>query len=520
MMPVSAPTAAKPEARQRTSPAKWWLPSMAEIVFASVLLWLLLGGQASALLADGDTGWHIRTGDYILSRRTVPRTDLFSFSRPGAPWFAWEWGSDVLFSLAHKAAGLKGVVLLAGILIAATSALLVQYMLWLRVNIIVAVLAALIAASASTMHWLARPHLFTGLLFVIIVWLLEADRSRNTAWVWTLVPMAALWANLHGGFLIMIAVLGLYATASALEKTISPGKNWKAAGRYAGLAGLCVLATLINPYGFRLHEHIWQYVRSDFIRDHVQEFQGPSFRGESMFAFELLLVAGLLSAPSLWRRGERAPALVLLALAHAALGSVRHVLLYVAAAAPLAAREATRMLESARGVWPGTLARLAADYAPQTDGASKFHLPWRACAPVALAWALLNSGPALWQADFPATKFPLAAINRAEKILVGRKVFTSDQWADYLIYRFYPRERVFVDGRSDFYGAAIGQDYLDAQQARYRWNEVFQRFGLEMALVSPEEPIATVLKIDPGWRVVCDDGQAVVLEKVQQPSPR
>ncbi len=493
---------------------------MAEIVFASVLLWLLLGGQVSALLADGDTGWHIRTGDYILSQRRFPKTDLFSFSLPGASWFAWEWGSDVLFSLVHKAAGLKGVVLLAGVLIAATSALLVQYMLWLRVNIIVAVLATLIAASASTVHWLARPHLFTCLLFVIIVWLLEADRRRNTAWIFTLIPISALWANLHGGFLIVIPVLGLYSLASALEKTVSARGNWKAAGRYAGLAGLCALATLINPYGFRLHEHIWQYVRSDFIRDHVQEFQGPSFRGESMFAFELLLAAGLLSAPSLWRRGERGPALVLLALAHAALGSVRHVLLYVAAAAPLAAREATGMLDRACGVWSEALAGLAADYTPQTGGTSKFHLPWRVCVPIVLAGALLNSGPALWRVDFPAAKFPQAAINRTEKMLVGRKVFTSDQWADYLIYRFYPQERVFVDGRSDFYGSAIGQDYLDAEQARYRWKEVFQRFGFEVALVSPEEPIATVLKTDPGWRVVCDDGQAVVLEKISRPSAR
>jgi hypothetical protein len=97
---------------------------MAEVVFASVLLWVLLGGQAAALLADGDTGWHIRTGDYILAEHRFPVADLYSFSRPGAPWFAWEWGSDVLFSLAHRAAGLKGVVVLAGVLIALTSALL------------------------------------------------------------------------------------------------------------------------------------------------------------------------------------------------------------------------------------------------------------------------------------------------------------------------------------------------------------------------------------------------------------
>src|ERR1051325_8706876 len=102
----------------RAASARCWLPSLAEVVFASVFLWVLLGGQGPALLADGDTGWHIRTGDYILSQHRFPATDLYSFSKPGEPWFAWEWGSDVVFSLAHQVAGLKGIVLLAGALIA------------------------------------------------------------------------------------------------------------------------------------------------------------------------------------------------------------------------------------------------------------------------------------------------------------------------------------------------------------------------------------------------------------------
>ena len=49
-----------------------------------------------SLLLDGDTGWHIRTGESILSTRVLPHTDLYSFTRSGHPWFAWEWGSDAL----------------------------------------------------------------------------------------------------------------------------------------------------------------------------------------------------------------------------------------------------------------------------------------------------------------------------------------------------------------------------------------------------------------------------------------
>src|SRR5690242_11226257 len=97
------------------------LPSLEEIIFAVTLLFLFLFGQGgSVLLGDSDTGWHIRTGQWILQHLAVPRQDLFSFSKPGGEWFAWEWLSDVLFALAHRYAGLAGVVLLAGLLIALT----------------------------------------------------------------------------------------------------------------------------------------------------------------------------------------------------------------------------------------------------------------------------------------------------------------------------------------------------------------------------------------------------------------
>lgn len=516
-MPAQTLSAAWPA----TVRARWWLPSMAEIVFVSVFLWVLLGGQARALLADGDTGWHIRTGDYILSERRFPTTDLYSFSLPGAPWFAWEWGSDVLFSLAHRAAGLKGVAVFSGGLIALTSALLFQYMLWRQANVILAVVVMLAAASASSVHWLARPHLFTCLLVLVCLWLLEADRQRPGQRVWMLVPLAALWANLHGGFVVLIGMLAIYALAALIETVMAGGaKNWWAPLRYLSLALAAAAATLLNPYGHRLHLHILRYLNSDFIRDHVQEFQSPLFRSESMQVFELLLAAGLVAVPALWRRREYAQAMLVLALAHAALASVRHVLLYVTVAAPVAAGELSRLLESRipgsrKSGWAGILAEMAADYASGPGAAQRpGWLPLWGCASIVVAALLLNSGPARWQVEFPREKFPLAAVVRTEKMIVGHRVFTSDQWGDYLIYRFYPNVRVFVDGRSDFYGSSVGQQYLEAQQAHYRWPELWKRYGFEVALVAPEWPLATLLKADPGWRLEYDDGQAVVLSRI------
>src|SRR5580700_9197132 len=98
-MPISSSCAnsepaatAPPLGVEREAPAiARFLPSLTDVAFLMPIsfIFLKLAG-ARSLLADGDTGWHLRTGEWILSHRQVPWSDIFSFSRPGAPWFAWE----------------------------------------------------------------------------------------------------------------------------------------------------------------------------------------------------------------------------------------------------------------------------------------------------------------------------------------------------------------------------------------------------------------------------------------------
>ncbi len=508
----------------RTEQNSRWVPSLSEIVFVSVLAWLFLSGPgAMALLGDGDTGWHIRTGEYILANHSLPRQDLFSFSRAGQPWFAWEWLSDVIFAGLHKAGGLAGVVLLAGILIAATSAVMFRYMIWQGSDLLVAVLVMIVASSASTVHWLARPHLFSYLFLAVAIWVLEADRRRPTRWVFALAPLSMLWANLHGGFGALLATLGLYLAGNVAETLWAPGeRNWERAKRYGILFGLALAATLINPYTWRLHQHIFQYLRSDFVLDHVQEFHSPNFRMEGIRYFEVLLFAGLAAVPALVRRRDVTSALLLLFWAHCALLSARHVLLYAVVAAPLIAGEASALWARAGQIGVSfirILQEVARDY-----GAGGFGSPAqarRAVGWLAPAFVVFTAGTLFvgrhsdrLRSEFPKEQFPVAACRAAEDQLAGRKIFTSDQWGDYLIYRYYPKLKVFIDGRSDFYGAELGQEYLRVMNSHHQWSEIFDRYGFDLALLPVEWPLATTIKTHPNWKVKYDDGKALLLERV------
>ncbi|MBV9406211.1 MAG: hypothetical protein JO211_12775, partial [Acidobacteriaceae bacterium] len=190
---------------------RWYvhlLPSLTDFAFLLplfLLFALLPGGQL--LLSDGDTGWHIRTGDWILQHAAVPRVDLFSFSKPHQAWFAWEWGWDVIFSAIHRVAGLEGVVVVNAVLLGLMSALLFRLIRRRSNNDAIAVLFTLLAVCATMMHWLARPHLVSWicvLLFLHVIASAETGRYRGLYW---LPLITLLWTNLHAGFPVGILLL-------------------------------------------------------------------------------------------------------------------------------------------------------------------------------------------------------------------------------------------------------------------------------------------------------------------------
>jgi hypothetical protein len=493
--------------------ARLLIPSLSDLYFVAILAWVFMGSNGagwSGLLADADAGWHIRTGEYILDHQTVPYQDLYSFSKPGAPWYAWEWLADVVYGGLFRWAGLKGVVLAAGVLIAVFATTLVRRMIWGGVHLLMAMLVSLLGIGASSIHFLARPHVFTLLLTSVTVWMIEADRKRPTRWIWLLVPLTVVWTNLHGGFLALIAVLGLTAIGTGVEAWLGIGRTLRDAVRYTKLTAACAAASLINPYGWNLHLHVQKYLRSDWIRNLVQEFQSPSFRQESMLQFEVLLVAGLLATAALLRRRRIVESLWIVFWAHMALGSVRHVPVFVAVASPAIAWEmgswwSAWTARSRKSSVPGILNQMAADAGAGFRRTSL--LPWLVVA------ALMALGqPIRWPKDFPPELFPTRMVHEHLDLIAGARVLTTDQWGDYLIFT-NPGQKVFIDGRSDFYGAEVGRDFLRLTNGHWQWRELMAKYDFDVVLMETSSAIVQLLKQEPDWHVIADDGKHILLAR-------
>lgn len=492
------------------------VPSLSDLLFIALIAWLFMSTGAhgwQSLLVDADVGWHIRTGEYILDHHSVPKTDLYSFSKPGAPWYAWEWLADVVDAVLFRAAGLKGVVLAAGILIALFATILMRRIVDAGAHLFAALLVALLSVGSASMHFLARPHVFTLVLLSVSMALIEADRrGANPAWIWWLVPITLLWTNLHGGFLILVALLGLATLGAAIEawvgKSAQTPVQWNPALRWAKLTAACAVVSLANPYGWGLHLHVVEYLRSDWIRKVVQEFQSPTFRDENMLQFEALLFIGLIAAGARFRQARVIEGLWILFLAYLSLSSVRHVPIFVTVVGPLIAMELTHWWRAcADGAGKnsvlGILNQMGLDVVPNFQRTSLV------CVFAVAALAAIGK-PIPWPTDFPEEIFPAKLIHAHEQQILHSRVLTTDQWADYLIF-LHPEQKVFVDGRSDFYGPKIGDQFLHVMAGAPDWREVMRQYQFNLVLIPADIALAQLLKSRPEWHEIASDGKRILL---------
>jgi hypothetical protein len=474
------------------------LPSPIDVFFGVLLLAAFVHPHGLwSLLSDGDTGWHIRAGELVLATGHAPTADPFSFSRAQQPWFAWEWLADVVFAAVCRWRGVAAVAALAGITISLSASALLAFILRRGCGLWIGLAATMAAVSASSIHYLARPHIFSILFYTLALWVLAEDRQRRRPLVWLLVPLTALWTNLHAGFAAWLATLGLLLVLCAVDR------DWCGLRRYALLLFLCSLASLLNPYGCQLHLHIVRYLNSPWILEHVQEFQSPQIRSEGMIVFALLLLGAAAVAP----RSDRFEAVLVMVWGFLALRSARHV--------PFFAIAATPVLASGAAAYWGGLASRAGRRNPiaifwqlaQEFGRRPRVSIWL---PVAASLGMMH----VPTASFPDTMFPVLAVERNLQVLAppaaAPHILTSDQWADYLIFRLYPQQRVFFDGRSDFFGAAIGSDYRKLLVCEKSWRELMKRYQFDLALLPNDWTLNVALEHEPGWRRVYGDPMAVL----------
>jgi len=500
------PEVTSPQATPRRWP-RFLRLSLTDFFFLTMLFWLFMAVPMGwdRLLWDGDTALHTRTGDFILDHGHVPTADPFSFTKPGERWYAYEWLTAVIFAGLNRWVGLKGIVLLCGVVIALYLTLLARDMVRRGSNGLLALLLVMVGANASMIHFHARPHLFTLLFLVIANSLVARDRERPSWHIWLLAPLTILWVNMHSGFPALLAVVGALTAGSVLSR------DWQKVRRYASVFAVCALATLVNPNGIALHLHISKFLNSPWAMANINEFQSPVFRGEAMYCYMGILFLAMMVCARHFARRQWTECLWILMFAAGSLTSARHVPLFIVTTLPLIGIAITDLwvewtARETRTSVLGVLAELSEKTTRKLQPVSA----WAAVIVVAVA---LFSRPQNWPKDLSEKYFPRTVAHQFADQLASSHVFTTDQWGDYLLWTGYPRQKVFMDGRSDFFGESIGREYATIMSAAPGWRQALDRHRVNMVLVPPETPLIELLSSDAHWQVLYRDKQSVLLAR-------
>jgi len=496
------------------------------VVAAVVLVYAFLAGLRTVI--DGDLGWQLATGRWIIQHHQIPSTEVFSYTAQGQPWI-YPVASDLLLYAAFRLGGYAFLSYLGAAACVLTVAILV------RRNSVFSAAIAILAVPAIAARTAPRAEMFSVLLFAIVLRVLWQHYRNGHAPLWLLPLLMAAWVNLHLGFIAGLAAIGGYVLVEALEIPW-PGERRKAAQQRLRDAWPWVVAsfvaTLLNPWGWGIYRAFarqnavmaahslwvaeWSPVRMNWTILSTMSLRDPET------GYLLLLVVTIVAVVSALFRREPGVATFLAAAAFVSFQHVRLHALYACVAV----------------VAGGTLLTFAFESLAK-------HIPdprlGRVLAVAAVTALLLLAG--IHSADIVSQRkylqssesfgaglswfFPERAADYIERANIPGELFNGYNLGGYLVWRLGPKRRDYIDGRA----IPFGLERLQRENVLMRsspdspeWRKEEERYNINAAIVSVEryEGLGSFHALQAfcasdSWRpVYLDEVSAVFVRRIQE----
>ncbi len=473
-----------------------------------LVLAVLLDAMAKTT-ADPDLWGYLAFGRLFWETGVFPYKDVFSYVPTLPLWVYHEWLTGVLFYPLYQALGGAGLQLL-------------KYTVGLGTVVMVYLTARERGASflsAALVLWLiqlfpvigfspVRAQVFTYCFFAASVYLLERARiSQGRGGLWLLVPLQALWCNLHGGCLAGLGLMGLYALGEGLSRR--PFRPYLRVMLTAGLV------TLVNPYGWEYWRYLWTAI--SMPRPEITEWASlwgayqKSQIGNFELAYTLCIVAFavFLAVRARWR--ELSPILSLCLVLYLGLKHLRHLtffLLLVGAYMPallpqcLESRPRSRTSRSSR-LWPAMAVLLALTaLLPAYNFLNKHPLR-------------LETSQSPEAGSLPGQYYPVGAVAYLRAHHLSGKLLTEFGWGEYLIWNLYPRCRVALDGRYEtVYPPRVAQSFFNFINQAGKKRQFLDDYPPDLILLAPRSKARAFISSLPEWRqVYADTGSALFVRR-------
>ncbi len=457
-------------------------------LWVGVVVYALWFAAGNALLRDPDPYWQIAVGQWILDHHAVPTTDIYSFTMYGQPWISTQWLAQVLYAIAYAGAGWTGVVVLAVAALAATMAVLTRF-LDRRLPATATIIFVATALALMTPHLMARPHVLA--MPVMLAWVagLVTAMDRKTAPSFWLLPLMVLWANLHGGFVLGLMLIGPIGI-DAIWHTPASGQR-KMLLRWALFGIAALAASCVTPYGWDSLLASRRILNLGEALALIGEWRPANF--DHAGPLELTVLAAF--ALALWRGIALPPMRVVLVMGFVfmALSHVRN--------AEVLALLAPIVLARPLGEWIGFPDQPAA---PAPSSLRGWLFAGLALCLIAITFVL----GAVQRYAPVATGAPAAAVTELRKLNLSR-VFNDYDFGGYLIARGVP---TFIDGRTELFGTKLMVDHNNASGLMEPDNlfRLLKDYDIEATLLRTQSAATKLLDRVDGWEKVYSDDVATI----------
>jgi hypothetical protein len=488
--------------------------------YSPALILIAIAVADATRLADPDLWGHVRFGQAVLDAGHIVRRDPYSYSAPGHLWLNHEWLSELIMAALYYRLGVFGLKLMK----LACSASIVIFVAASESETGAPTLLqfAILLISAVTIapQIQFRPQVFSFALLSALIYMLTREAyGRRRAPLWLAVPMLAIWANLHGGFILGIATLAVYSATAAVQDVVDR-RGTARARRLGAITGASALVTIATPYGIGTWHAVLQALFNPYTRIVVADWQpllrmpAGSWRSESADALYIVLaiapMALLLFSYALTPSKEDLPLVAVAAVMSAgAFVSVRNLpAAIIASAAPLA-RHLPQALERR---WPAIRNDpRAARHAPALNQAIIV-----ACA-LATFWftglfsnRLAAAGP-----------YPAAALAFMKDRGLGGNVLAQFGWGEYLIWHLEPGSKVFIDGRYDtVYPPEVVQQFLVFNYNQPGGDNALTAYPTDYVLIPPDIGARSLMDSRKDWRLIYSDDTARLYARANSPAAR
>lgn len=477
----------------------------ASLVRAGLLIFLLLA--LCITYADPDLWGHVRFGRDIAAAHGVPRDDPYSFTSD-VPWINHEWLAELIMYGSYAAAGPRGLVGLKALLVVGMLGLIAWSVRRDQAPPMVRDVLIGVAAFGIFPRFMAvRPQIFSVALFTLVLVLLrEADRGRRGSLL-LLPAVMASWCNLHGGWIVGLAVIEIWIALDALEG----GGPWRARGRVLGIGVATVAATLVNPYGVGLWRFLWKTV--GLTRPDIQDWQPlSSLPILPLLPWYVALAVGLAAVVWAGLPPKRSYQVVLALLAFVSFRVVRNDVFFILAVVLLLAPATAgwRWPPRLRFTWPGARVRPAIVAAAVIAEAIVF-LP---------AFSI-----ALRCVDLDVTnQHPKAAARFVRLNHLQGRMLTWFDWGEYAIWHFAPDLKVSMDGRREtVYSDALISAHWAFYDAKPGGVGLARTLNPDYIWLRSDLEVVPLLD-QQGWTRIFTDRESVIFSRpttrrFEQPAP-